>query len=768
MNENVKNHPLRSVHTNTMVDILNRLGISLLVTTYQAGKLIAVRSESNIVNTHFKIFDKPMGMAKSQDGFALGSGSAIWEFRNIPTAAEQIEGKLKHDACFVPKNIHVTGDIDIHEMEFVNNELWFINTKFSCLCTKDDLNSFTPRWKPPFITGYDMTDRCHLNGFCSRDGRPKYVTSLGESDKAMGWRENKAFGGTLMDIETNEILARGLSMPHSPRWYQNRLWVLESGRGSLGYYDFQTKEVKTVATLPGFTRGIDFYGDLAFIGLSKVRESAVFSGIPLTQQVSERICGVWIVNIRSGEILGFLRFEEGVEEIFAVSVLPNTRYPEIIEYNQPVMHSSYVLPEDAVKLVSSENSELEVALPYFEDGNQLYNEGRKEEAIEKYRKALEIQPDYIPAKYNLGVTLGDLDRYKEAEIILREVIKADAGHAEALNSLGFILNKQGDFAEAIKHYRKAIKIRPKYAQPHFNLGMVLLLKEEYQQGWEEYEWRFLTPQFNALSKNHKMWEGEDISDKTLLLHTEQGAGDAIMMARYIPEVKKRCKKLILVCTENLQPLFEQFPEIDEIKNAGTFPNDSFDVFCPIMSLPKVLALYSNKLSQNNYLKADIKSVLLKKQGNKLRVGLVWAGNKSHASDHLRSLELKEFDKLLQLPDIQWFSLQKGEASADIADGGYENKIENIEEKITNYGDTASIIGQLDLVIGVDTSVVHLSGALGVKTWTLVPKVPDWRWGLNGNQTEWYPTMELFRQKADEDCFQSVIFEMQRRLEEKDL
>jgi uncharacterized protein (TIGR03032 family) len=180
------------------------------------------------------------------------------------------------------------------------------------------------------------------------DGRPKYVTALGATDTQGGWRANKANGGLLMDIETNEILLRGLSMPHSPRWYNNQLYVLESGYGNLSIVERGATRPSPLATLPGFTRGLDFYGPLAFIGLSQVRESATFSGLPLIERLGEeRTCGVWVVHLETGQTLGFLRFESGVQEIFAVQVLPNTHYPEMLEWEDERLAHSYVLPDDA-------------------------------------------------------------------------------------------------------------------------------------------------------------------------------------------------------------------------------------------------------------------------------------------------------------------------------------------------------------------------------------------------------------------------------------
>ena len=341
--------PLRSVHTSNLPDILTRLGISLVVSTYQAGKVILVRNDNGVVNTHFRTYQKPMGIAAEYARLAIGSGNTVWYLRNMPNVACKLEPAGKHDACYLPRRIDVTGDIDIHEMAWAGDgELWVVNTRFCTLCTLDGEHSFTPRWRPYFVTALAPEDRCHLNGLGMVDGRPKYVTALGETDSAEGWRANKKDGGILMDVETNEILLRGLSMPHSPRWYGNTLWLLESGEGSLAWVDLQAGRWQTVCKLPGYTRGLDFCGPLAFIGLSQVRESAIFSGIPLVERLQERICGVWVVNIQTGQTVAFLRFEEGVQEIFAVQVLPNVRFPEILEWTDERLGHSYVVPDEAL------------------------------------------------------------------------------------------------------------------------------------------------------------------------------------------------------------------------------------------------------------------------------------------------------------------------------------------------------------------------------------------------------------------------------------
>ena len=394
-------HDLASVHTHTLTALLQQLGISLAITTYQAGKLIVARADGEVTNTHFRLFDKPMGLALQGNRLAIGETSRIWQMSNVPAAAERLEPAGKHDACYVPRAISFTGDIDIHEMAWAGDELWFINTRFSCLCTLDSRYSFVPRWQPPFITAFDPRDRCHLNGLSLREGKPRYVTALGVSDEPAGWRARKADGGILMDLDGDRILCERLSMPHSPRWYRNGLWVLESGKGALLRVDPDTGITVTVAELPGFTRGLDFFGDFAFIGLSQVRETAVFSGLPLTQTQPVRYSGVWVVNINTGQIVAFLRFEKGVQEIFAVTVLPH-RFPDVINDDRGLIGGTYVLPDEALAKAVQPNRQWEFAETYFEEGNAHFNAGRTPEAVAAYEKALSLSPDFLPARFNLG------------------------------------------------------------------------------------------------------------------------------------------------------------------------------------------------------------------------------------------------------------------------------------------------------------------------------------------------------------------------------
>ncbi len=332
--------------TDSFPKILEKLGVSIAVTTYQAGKLILLRNMDGKLNTHYRSFKRPMGMCANNKYMYLGDRSRIIKFRNTPALTTKLDPPNKVDACYAPMNIHITGDIDIHEMEMDKNEdLWFINTKFSTLCKIDHDNSFAPMWRPNFISELAYEDRCHLNGLCMIDGKPKYVTALGKTNTRGGWRENKKDGGIMIDIDSNEVVLEGLSMPHSPRWYRNKLWILESGEGSIATVDLKTKKLNVIAKLPGFTRGIDFVGSLAFIGLSQIRESATFSGLPITERLEERICGIWIVNIENGKTLGYMKFTSGVEEIFSVKVFRNSKFPDVLELEDEILLKSFVLPE---------------------------------------------------------------------------------------------------------------------------------------------------------------------------------------------------------------------------------------------------------------------------------------------------------------------------------------------------------------------------------------------------------------------------------------
>jgi uncharacterized protein (TIGR03032 family) len=318
---------VRYEHSTELPAFLAHLGLSLLVTTYQAGKLVLVHADSQRLCLQFLNFDQPMGIAVGPRKIAVGTRRQVWLLNSAPDVARRIAPAGKHDACFLARSCHVTGEIHGHEMGFADDELWMVNTQFSCLCTLNDEHSFVPRWQPPFITALAAEDRCHLNGLAIAEGRARYVTALGQTDTVGGWRPGKATGGCLLDVASGQTMVEGLCMPHSPRVHDGRLWLLDSGKGRLVRVEPGTNRCETVVELPGYCRGAAFVGPYAFVGLSRIRETATFGGIPIAERRHELKCGVWIVNWRTGQSLMFLEFKSGVEEIFDVQLLSGMRTP---------------------------------------------------------------------------------------------------------------------------------------------------------------------------------------------------------------------------------------------------------------------------------------------------------------------------------------------------------------------------------------------------------------------------------------------------------
>jgi len=338
------------IHSTGLPSLLNEVGCTLWVSTYQAGKLIVVRAHGERLSTLLRTFDQAMGLAVNPKRLAVGTRDQIWILHNAPDIAPQLNPAGLHDACFLPRHSHVTGNIRCHEISWADDELWIVNTRFSCVCTIEPNYSFTPRWRPPFVTALSAEDRCHLNGLAVVDGQPKYVTLLGESDVAEGWRENKVSGGAVIDVADDETIARALCMPHSPRWYEGCLWILDSGKGRLATVELETGRIQTMAELPGYARGLAFVGRYAFVGLSQIRETSTFGGMPIAEKRGELKCGVWVVDIKSGQTVATLEFQAAVEEIFDVQLLPGLRFPAVIGFQKEAIQNTFVVPREAGEL----------------------------------------------------------------------------------------------------------------------------------------------------------------------------------------------------------------------------------------------------------------------------------------------------------------------------------------------------------------------------------------------------------------------------------
>lgn len=342
--------PFENVHTASFRELLKQAKASIFISTYKTGHIINVRQDDNGLNIDFMKMNKPMGMAFGGNRFAVGLAQSIKTWVNLPTLAEVVEPIGKSDAVFSPRSETFTGDVAIHEMAFGTKPgfegLWWVNTKFSALCKQELDYSWVPAWRPEWITEFSGDDRCHINGLAMVEGRPKFVTALSQTDEPNGWRQLKGTSGVIVDIESNKVVTSGLSMPHSPRWHNGKLWVLESGKGSIATVDLDSGAVSTIATLPGFTRGLSFIGKYAVIGLSQVRES-VFKDLPVTEQTEERACGVWIVDTETGAVAGSLKFKGAIQEIFDVKLVPNTTWATILE-PENLTAKAYHLPQSVL------------------------------------------------------------------------------------------------------------------------------------------------------------------------------------------------------------------------------------------------------------------------------------------------------------------------------------------------------------------------------------------------------------------------------------
>jgi uncharacterized protein (TIGR03032 family) len=320
---------VRHEYTHSLPPLLSQLGVSLLVSTYQAGKVVAVGVADGELTLSYHNFERAMGLAVKPDAIAVAARAQVWHMHAAHDLSARVEPPGRHDACFLTRSSHFTGEVQAHELAWAGDELWLVNTAFGCLYTLDGRHSFVPRWRPPFLTALAADDRCHLNGLAVAGGVPRYVTVLGETDRPQGWRANKVHGGCLIDVASGETVARGFAMPHSPRVHRGRIWMLHSGAGQLVLVDPPTGRAETVAELPGYTRGLALHDRFAFVGLSKIRETSTFGGMPIAERRPDLKCGVGVVDLTTGRLIAHLEFVTGVEEIFDVQVVPGARCPAL-------------------------------------------------------------------------------------------------------------------------------------------------------------------------------------------------------------------------------------------------------------------------------------------------------------------------------------------------------------------------------------------------------------------------------------------------------
>ncbi len=402
-------------------------------------------------------------------------------------------------------------------------------------------------------------------------------------------------------------------------------------------------------------------------------------------------------------------------------------------------------------------------------GIMLHGAGRFKEAIAASRKALELRPDDPITLNSLGASLSSLDRVEEAMAAYRRALALKPNYHECWGNLGHAQQTLMRLDEAADSYRRALGIKYDYPQAQVAAGMLALLRGDFANGFTQFEWRWRLKTMTPRDFKQPAWQGEPLAGKTILLHAEQGAGDNIQCLRFVPQVAALGGRLLLELPPNLMRLATSMDGGGDIIPQGrTLPH--FDVHCAFMSLPRVLATTLDTLpAKIPYLRADAAALerwaaRLAGAGSGRKVGIAWAGNPAHAGDRRRSIAVERLAPLLEVPGTRFYSLQVGERAAGLARLPGD-KVIDLAPDLKSFADTAAALMHLDLLIAVDTSVVHLAGALGRPCWMMLPFSPDWRWLTEREDSPWYPTLRLFRQRALGD-WDEVIARIRQALAER--
>jgi len=401
-------------------------------------------------------------------------------------------------------------------------------------------------------------------------------------------------------------------------------------------------------------------------------------------------------------------------------------------------------------------------VPLYGMGQAYAGLGKFGEAEKYLRKALELSPDNSSLESNLGAVLKEQGKKAEAFLAYQAALAHNPLNATAAFGLGGWYWLDQNYGEAKRWHERAIALEPDAASAHANLAMILLMEGDFCRGWEEYEWRFkISDPAQSVDNRtfHKpLWDGSPFPDRTLLIQSEQGAGDMIQFCRYLPMVKALGGSVVLECAPRLTRLLQDLPGVDQLVPRMVAPQVPFDLYLPLLSIPKFFSDSVDKIpAQIPYLFPEqplIEETRQRIRGAGLKVGLCWQGNRTYKHDASRSIPLQELLPLFDISGITYFSLQKGEGSEDLHLLPSRYEVLDLGACLDNGGDafveTAAAMYHLDLVISSDTAIPHLAGALGIPVWVILAHTPEWRWMFDRDDSPWYPTMKLFRQRASGD------------------
>ncbi len=424
---------------------------------------------------------------------------------------------------------------------------------------------------------------------------------------------------------------------------------------------------------------------------------------------------------------------------------------------------------------------------WYKLGNAMFQGEQIGNALKAYQRSIDLNPNQMRCLTNLGATLEKLGRYEEAAMMLRHALVMMPEDASALRNLGHVVLKLGHTGEGLQLLRRVVELAPDDPDGHYSLGnallrmerlqdalncykrvrelqpnaarayfapaSVLLMNGQYKEGWAAYESRFDMAAYktNVKDVRDRLWDGSPLKGRRLLVHVEQGFGDTLMFIRYVPLLRQRAGegKVYLACEPELFRVLQTLEGVDEVFALGSEASVTYEVQVPLLSLPNrfgtTVETIPNKVP---YLRPppDAKTRIKRRKDSKLAVAFVWAGRPTHSDDRFRSCPLQWFAGLFDIPGIDFYSIQWGPRSAELKPHQGRDNVFNLSEKLTDFGETAAIIDQVDLVISIDSAVTHLAGALGKPVWTILPFGGEWRWLFRREDSPWYPNMRLFRQR----------------------
>lgn len=576
--------------------------------------------------------------------------------------------------------------------------------------------------------------------------------------------ESYFLSGRIDDAETEYLMVLQTNSSHYQALYS--LGMIAYQRGNLkAAIDLVEQAIDSRGKLPKFHNTLGLLYEE--IGQTEKALNCYKTALDIKPDYAESLHNVAIIQLRNGD---FQAASENAKKAVTAAPAFAEAYNTLGYCQQQLGHirDAVVFYQKAVELKP------DYAEAYNHLGVLLTDQSNYIEAVTAFQKAIAIDPEYAELYNNMAIAKKGLCAFDEAIENYRKAAEIDPSFYQAFNNLANSLRDKGRPAEAIANYNRAVEINPNYAEAYWNRCLAMLLSGDLAEGFRQYQWR-REPSLGIVTYpntyDKPRWDGRPINGKTLLVHYEQGFGDNIQFIRYLPKLKEIGATVLFEARKPMLDLLKDFPGIDRLIEArpDRGVTEDFDFFAALMDLPAIFQTSLETIpSDVPYLFADKEKSETWKQrigAGSYNAGIVWAGKPTPKNVADRSCKLNNFAPLTKIEGVRLFSLQKGDAEKQIDQFNIE--IENVAGDLHTFADTAAAIENLDLVISIDTSVLHLAAAMGKPAWALLTATPDWRWLLNRTDSPWYPTIKLFRQKKHGDwkeVFEEVTLELKNKMQ----